>query len=201
MPVTRRALIAAASVALFARGQARAETVTDDAGRAVQPPAKARRVYPAGLPAAILLYTLAPDLLLGWPRSNRPQDCAYMLPDICARPEIGRLTGRGNTASLDGVAALKPDLILDVGSTGPRFAGDSRPRAAGNRRSLCAAQRRHPGALDQLRETRAPDRTRGGRRGFCRLLQHDALPSLPTASLSCRRRSGRGSIPRAGRAA
>jgi len=122
MPVTRRALIAAASAALFARGQARAETVTDDAGRAVQPPAKARRVYPAGLPAAILLYTLAPDLLLGWPRSNRPQDCAYMLPDICARPEIGRLTGRGNTASLDGVAALKPDLILDVGSTGPRFA-------------------------------------------------------------------------------
>jgi iron complex transport system substrate-binding protein len=121
VPVTRRALIAAASAALLAR-PAHADSITDDAGRAVQPPAKVQRVYPAGLPAAILLYTLAPELLLGWPRRNRPQDCAYMLPDICARPEIGRLTGRGNAESLDSVAALKPDLILDVGSTGPRFA-------------------------------------------------------------------------------
>ena len=40
-----------------------------------------------------------------------------MLPDICRRPEVGRLTGRGNTANLEIVMALKPDLILDVGST------------------------------------------------------------------------------------
>jgi iron complex transport system substrate-binding protein len=50
-----------------------------------------------------MLYTLAPDLLLGWPRANRPQECAYMLPDICARPELGRITGRGNTANLETV--------------------------------------------------------------------------------------------------
>ena len=40
-----------------------------------------------------------------------------MLPDIGARPEVGRITGRGNTANLEVVLALKPDLILDVGST------------------------------------------------------------------------------------
>ena len=44
-----------------------------------------------------------------------------MLPDICARPEVGRLTGRGNTANLESVIALKPDLILDVGSTRATF--------------------------------------------------------------------------------
>jgi iron complex transport system substrate-binding protein len=44
-----------------------------------------------------------------------------MLPDVCARPEVGRLTGRGNTANLESVLALKPDLILDVGSTSPTF--------------------------------------------------------------------------------
>jgi iron complex transport system substrate-binding protein len=85
-------------------------------------PAKVQRVYPAGEPAAILLYMLAPDLLLGWPRANTPQACAYMLPDICARPEIARITGRGDTASAQNITALKPDLILDVGSTGPRYA-------------------------------------------------------------------------------
>ena len=83
--------------------------------------AKFSRVFPpAGPPAAILLYTLAPDLLLGWPRANRPEECVYMLPDICTRPEVGRITGRGNTANLESVIALKPDLILDVGSTSER---------------------------------------------------------------------------------
>jgi iron complex transport system substrate-binding protein len=44
-----------------------------------------------------------------------------MLPDICTRPEVGRITGRGNTANLETVLALKPDLILDVGSTSATF--------------------------------------------------------------------------------
>ena len=64
--------------------------------------------------AAILVYTLAPDLLLGWPRANRPEQCAYLLPDICTRPRVGSLAGV-DAISMDGVAALKPDLIVDVG--------------------------------------------------------------------------------------
>ncbi len=60
-------------------------------------------------------------MLLGWPRANRAEECVYMLPDICARPEVGRITGRGNTANLESVLALKPDLILDVGSTSATF--------------------------------------------------------------------------------
>jgi iron complex transport system substrate-binding protein len=117
----RRALIAGLSATLLAPRLACGATVTDAAGRAVPIPAKVERVFPAGPPAAILLYTLAPDLLLGWPRANRPEECVYMLPEICARPEIGRITGRGNTANLEVVLALKPDLILDVGSTNPTF--------------------------------------------------------------------------------
>jgi iron complex transport system substrate-binding protein len=117
----RRALIAGLSATLLAPRLARAATVTDAAGRAVPIPDKVERVFPAGPPAAILLYTLAPDLLLGWPRANRPEECVYMLPDICARQEVGRITGRGNTANLEVVLALNPDLILDVGSTGATF--------------------------------------------------------------------------------
>ncbi len=109
-------------VATLAAARARAAgTVQDAAGRSVPVPDRVTRVFPAGPPAAILLYTLAPDLLLGWPRANRAEECAYMLPDICARPEVGRLTGRGNSANLESVLALKPDLILDVGSTAPTF--------------------------------------------------------------------------------
>ena len=121
MPLTRRTLLATASAVLVAPRIVRAATVTDDAGRTVTIPGKVHRVFPAGPPAAILLYTLAPQLLLGWPRANRPEECAYMLPNICARPEVGRLTGRGNTANLESVLALKPDLILDMGSTRETF--------------------------------------------------------------------------------
>jgi iron complex transport system substrate-binding protein len=119
--IDRRTLIAGLSVALIAPRSAFAQTVKDAAGRSVPVPAKVTRVFPAGPPAAILLYTLAPDMLIGWPRANRPEECIYMLPEICARPEVGRITGRGNTANLETLLALKPDLILDFGSTTATF--------------------------------------------------------------------------------
>jgi iron complex transport system substrate-binding protein len=117
----RRGLLTGISASLLAPRRVRAATITDASGRSVQVPLRVTRVFPAGPPAAIILYTLAPDLLLGWPRANRPEECEFMLPDICARPEVGRLTGRGNTANLESVLALKPDLILDIGSTNPTF--------------------------------------------------------------------------------
>ena len=119
--VTRRALIAGASAALVASSRARAATVTDGTGRSVPVPARVDRVFPAGPPAAIMLYTLAPDLLLGWPRANRADEREFLLPDVGARPEVGRITGRGNTANLEEVLALKPDLILDIGTINPTF--------------------------------------------------------------------------------
>src|SRR5207244_12400815 len=75
----------------------------------------------AGPPAAIMFYTLAPDLLLGWPRPNGAQEREFLLPDIGSRPEVGRITGRGNTANLEAVLALRPDLILDVGSVNATY--------------------------------------------------------------------------------
>jgi iron complex transport system substrate-binding protein len=106
MPPDRRELIAGLSAAVLAPRGARAAAVTDSAGRAVPVPDRVTRVFPAGPPAAILLYTLAPDLLIGWPRASRAEECEYLLPEICARPEIGRLTGRGNTANLSCAQAV-----------------------------------------------------------------------------------------------
>jgi iron complex transport system substrate-binding protein len=122
MAYSRRTFVTATCATLLTPRFARAEIVTDDAKRAVTIPANVKRVFPAGLPAAILLYTLAPDLLLGWPHNNRPEVCAYLLPDTCALPEVGRLAGRGRNAKFESVVALKPDLILDVGSTASVYA-------------------------------------------------------------------------------
>ena len=119
--INRRVLLSGLSATLVAPRRAAAQAVTDGAGRAVPVPAKVERVFPAGPPAAIFLYTLAPELLLGWPRANRPEEREFLLPDVGARPEVGRITGRGNTANLEVVLALKPDLILDMGSTSATY--------------------------------------------------------------------------------
>jgi iron complex transport system substrate-binding protein len=116
MRIDRRTLLALSAATLLAPSRAQAATVADAAGRPVTVPARVTRVFPAGPPAAILLYTLAPDLLIGWPRANRAEEREFLLPEVGGRPEIGRLTGRGNTANLEVVLALKPDLIVDVGS-------------------------------------------------------------------------------------
>ena len=117
----RRALLLGLAGALVAPRTALAQSVADGAGRAIAVPAKVARVLPAGPPAAIFLYTLAPELLLGWPRANRPEEREFLLPDVGARPEVGRITGRGNTANLEVVMAPKPDLILDMGSTSATY--------------------------------------------------------------------------------
>jgi iron complex transport system substrate-binding protein len=119
--LSRRSLLAALSATLVAPRGAQAETVTDSAGRAVAVLARIERVFPAGPPAAIMLYTLAPELLIGWPRANSAAEREFLLPDVGARAEVGRITGRGNTANVEAVLAAKPDLILDIGYISDTF--------------------------------------------------------------------------------
>src|ERR1700752_3596165 len=121
MSASRRGFSLGLVASLAAPRLASAATLTDAAGRSVPTPERVTRVFPPGPPAAITLYTLAPDLLIGWPRANRPEEREFLLPDVGARPEVGRLTGRGNTANLEVVLALKPDLILRVGSRNPTY--------------------------------------------------------------------------------
>jgi iron complex transport system substrate-binding protein len=117
--ITRVALgSVAALTARFARA---ARKGRDSAGRDVEVPDRIERVFAAGPPAAILLYTLAPDLLLGWTNAIRPYEREYFPPKYADLPALGRLTGRGNTANLETVIAARPDIILDYGAIGPTY--------------------------------------------------------------------------------
>lgn len=62
---TRWRLAALAALAYAAVGAAAAQTFTDDAGRNVVLPARVERVFAAGAPAEVLLYTLVPEKLAG----------------------------------------------------------------------------------------------------------------------------------------
>jgi iron complex transport system substrate-binding protein len=60
-------------------------------------------------------------MMAGWIRQPSPAEKEFLAPPARDLPETGRLTGRGDTVSLERLVASKPDLILDFGSTGGTF--------------------------------------------------------------------------------
>ena len=94
--------------------------VTDSAGRRVEIPETIERVMPAGPPAALLLYTLVPDKLIGWPRALPAATVSLLPPAYGKLPVVGRLTG-GKPPSAEAIAKLHPDVIVDIGDVEPEY--------------------------------------------------------------------------------
>jgi iron complex transport system substrate-binding protein len=88
--------------------------------------AQVERVYAAGPPASLLVFALAPQKLTGWTRAMRPNEIPFFPEPYGRLPELGRLTGRGNTANVEVVLKSKTDLIVDVGATGEPYASLAR---------------------------------------------------------------------------
>jgi iron complex transport system substrate-binding protein len=88
----------------------------DSAGRSVELPDRIAKVFAAGGPASVALYVMRPDAMVGWPRAVREEEKPYILPQVRDLPEVGMLTGRGDTANVELVLKARPDLILDFGS-------------------------------------------------------------------------------------
>lgn len=89
---------------------------TDSAGRNVAVPAKIERVYAAGPPASVMVFALAPDKLIGWTRALKDDERTFLPSRYANLPELGRLTGRGNTANVEVVLKHRPDVVVDAGS-------------------------------------------------------------------------------------
>jgi iron complex transport system substrate-binding protein len=121
MSFDRRSFLASGLASLTAPALAE-RSVGDATGRRIAVPDRITRVFPAGPPAAILLYTLAPETLAGWPaRPPSPAEAVFLTPEAAALPQVGRLTGRDNTANVEAVLAQRPDMVLDYGSVAPTY--------------------------------------------------------------------------------
>ena len=83
---------------------------------------KVERVYAAGPPASVLVFAIAPEKLVGWTRALRPNEAQFFDERYARLPELGRLTGRGNTANVEVILQARPDLIVDVGTTSASLA-------------------------------------------------------------------------------
>lgn len=94
-----------------------AKTLLEHNG-ALPAPAAIQRVFAAGPPAAVFLYVLVPEKLLGWPMNLAPAQLAFIHPEQQHLPFVGRLAGRGSTVSLESLLLLAPDVIVDLGNAG-----------------------------------------------------------------------------------
>src|SRR3984885_592613 len=122
MKIDRRTLLCDMAATLAAPLPSFTASITDATGRTIVAPDRVQRVYPAGPPAGVEIYTLAPDLLTGWLEPIPPDARAFLLPDIAARPEIPRLTGRGDAKiNLEALKSFKPDLIVDIGDVNDSY--------------------------------------------------------------------------------
>ncbi|HTE38048.1 MAG TPA: iron ABC transporter substrate-binding protein [Reyranella sp.] len=114
----RHALALLGSTLLLARpAMAQTREFVDSAKRKISLPAQVSRVFVAGPPASVLAYVLAREAMVGWIRQPSPAEKEFLAAPARDLPETGRLTGRGDTVSLERLVAAKPDLVLDFGST------------------------------------------------------------------------------------
>jgi iron complex transport system substrate-binding protein len=100
----------------------RAADFVDSAERYVVLPDRIGRVMAADQSAAVLVFVLAPEKLVGWSRPLTREQRAYLPAKFARLPVAGQLTGPTPTVAADAVARLRPDLIIETGIVSPEAA-------------------------------------------------------------------------------
>lgn len=110
-----RRFAAVTALILTLASPAFAGEITDATGRTITVPGPVARVAVAGPPAEVLMYVLAPDLMMGWLRQapNSP----FITEQAKKLPAVGGVPPAGRFADVSGVlkASPPPQFILDYG--------------------------------------------------------------------------------------
>ena len=115
MSLCARAAVCATMACLMASSALAQTQIADATGRTLTIPDHIGKVYAAGPPASVFVLALAPEKLAGWTRAPRIDEIPFLPSEVARLPDLGRLTGRGNTVNAEAVMAAKPDLIVDIG--------------------------------------------------------------------------------------
>lgn len=87
-------------------------TITDMAGRTVEVPKEIKKLYSTGQPGVVALYTLNPDLLLGWCLKLSNDEAKYIDAKYLGLPVLGLMQGNNDTANREEIMKRLPDIIL-----------------------------------------------------------------------------------------
>ena len=88
-------------------------TVTDMAGRTVEIKSEINKVYCAEPVSAIALYTLEPELLLGWNYKLNDYEKEFILPEYQNLP----IYGMNDSVNIEAIINDSPDVCIQMGSS------------------------------------------------------------------------------------
>lgn len=128
MPLTRRMFTQALASTLFLHHlPSFAQSVKFWASLTLPEAKKITRIVSAGAPADLLLLAIAPEKLVGFSSFDFAREAAIPLtPAIRHLPKLGRLAGRASSLSMEGLMALRPDLVVDCGNTDETWISQAR---------------------------------------------------------------------------
>ncbi|WP_088189339.1 ABC transporter substrate-binding protein [Desulfosporosinus sp. FKA] len=92
--------------------------ITDMLGNKVKIPAKVNKVFCTSPIGTYIVYTLAPNKLLGWNSKMSEDELKYISPKYKNLQVLGGNMGGQNTFNTEAITALSPDIILDFAYNG-----------------------------------------------------------------------------------
>lgn len=90
-------------------------TFTDSVGRQVEVPAEITKYVPSGPLAQIVLFSLAPDMMVGISNEWGPEAEQYLDTKYYNLPVLGQLYGTKGELNLEEIANVDPQVIIDIG--------------------------------------------------------------------------------------
>jgi iron complex transport system substrate-binding protein len=107
---------------LLLAAHGRAADFVDSTERYVALPDRIGRVMAADQSAAVLIYVLAPEKLVGWSRPLSREQRAFLPAKLARLPVVGELTRPNPMMAPDAVTRLRPDVIVETGVASPEAA-------------------------------------------------------------------------------
>ena len=90
-------------------------TVIDHAGREVRLDLPVRSIYCTSPAGSILVYTVAPDLLIGWNVTLTAIEREFLEPKYLDLPVLGGWFGKNTTGNVEEILKADPDVIISMG--------------------------------------------------------------------------------------
>ncbi len=92
-----------------------AQPFTDSLGRQVELPEELDRIVPSGNLAQLVLYSIAPDRIVGWSSKLSGSAEAYFPQDVINLPVFGTFYGKKANLNKEALMSAAPDVVIDMG--------------------------------------------------------------------------------------
>lgn len=97
---------------------------TDSAGREVEVPETITKISPSGKTAQIILFALAPDLMVTLASAYADVEKKYIPEEYHHLPVVGQFYGSAGDLNYEEIAKIGPEIIIDLGDTKADAADD-----------------------------------------------------------------------------